>query len=267
MMRQRRHYMSQSNGLITERYDPKSMRAHAFHLFSCVTLIITGWYMAKQFNMCTMDAWQSIPYESVRLFHMFAALIFIIAVWIFTIYNLLTSGHLLSEIFFIPDAIQLKNMILSLFGKAEYPRYVVVDQETGHYKNKLHPAIKLLVIPENIAIVLIVATGVIMYAPEYAFWSMYIEPGILYYIGYISPWFNMSPIGFVRTVHLWAMYWFIVELALHFGLLGMDPRTTKYFNAVFVNGKEEMDKYTEIIRAPHKEKPAKKGHHPLVVLK
>ncbi|MEA3323812.1 MAG: hypothetical protein U9Q37_01560 [Euryarchaeota archaeon] len=66
----------------------------------------------------------------------------------------------------------------------------------------------------------------------------------------------MSPIGFVRTVHLLAMYWFVVELAMHFGLLGMDPRTMKYFNAVFVSGKEELDKYTEIVRVPHEDKPA-----------
>ena len=222
------------------------MRAHAFHLFSCVTLVITGWYMAKQFNMCTLDAWQFIPYENVRFFHMFAALIFIVAVWIFIPYNLLTCGHLLSEIFFIPDAIQLKNQFLSLFGRAEYPRFVVVDEASGHYKNKLHPFVKLMVIPENIAIFLIVLSG----------------------IGYISPWFNMAPIGFVRTVHQWAMYWFVVELVLHFGFLGMDPRTMKYFNAIFVNGKESMDQYTEIVREPHKEKPAKKGrHHPAVVLK
>jgi hypothetical protein len=40
----------------------------------------------------------------------------------------------------------------------------------------------------------------------------------------------------------------------------------KYFNAIFVNGKEDMDEYTEIIREPHEEKPAKKGRHPVVVL-
>jgi len=259
--------MSQSNGLVTERYDPKGMRAHAFHLFSCVTLVITGWYMAKQFNMCTLDAWQFIPYENVRFFHMFAALIFIMAVWIFIPYNLVTSGHLLSEIFFIPDAIQLKNQFLSLFGRAEYPRFIIVDEKSGHYKNKLHPFIKLMVIPENIAIFLIVLSGVIMYDPEFAIWQESVKPAILYGIGYISPWFNMAPIGFVRTIHQWAMYWFVVELALHFGFLGMDPRTLKYFNAIFVNGKESMDQYTEIIREPHKEKSAKKRRHPLVVLK
>ena len=142
--------MSQSNGLVTERYDPKGMRAHAFHLFSCVTLVITGWYMAKQFNMCTADAWQLIPYIDVRFFHVFAAIIFIMAVWIIIPYNLLTCGHLLSEIFWIPDVIYLKNLVLSLFGKAEYPRYIIVDSETGHYKNKLHPFVKFMVIPERI---------------------------------------------------------------------------------------------------------------------
>jgi len=256
--------MSQS--LITERYDPKGMRAHAFHLFSCVTLVITGWYMAKQFNVCTLDSWQYIPYENLRFFHMFAALIFIMAVWIFIPYNLLTCGHLLSEIFFIPDMIQLKNQFLSLFGKAEYPRFVVVDEETKHYKNKLHPFVKLMVIPENIAVVLIVISGVIMYDPEFGFWQESVKPLILSYIGYISPWFNMSAIGFVRTIHQWAMYWFVIELVLHFGFLGMDPRTMKYFNAIFVNGKEDMDQYTEIVREPHKEKP-KGRRHPMVVLK
>ena len=264
--------MSQSNGLVTERYDPKGMRAHAFHLFSCVTLVITGWYMAKQFNMCTVmdasaNAWQLIPYESVRFFHMFAALIFIIAVWIFIPYNLVTSGHLLSEIFFIQDAIQLKNLVLSLFGKAEYPRFVVVDEKSGHYKNKLHPFVKLMVIPENIAVFLIVLSGVIMYDPEFVFWQELVKPAILYAVGYVSPWFNMAPIGFVRTIHQWAMYWFVAELVLHFGFLGMDPRTMKYFNAVFVNGSESMDPYTEIISEPHKEKPVKKARHPVVVLK
>ncbi len=120
------------------------MRAHAFHLFSCVTLIITGWYMAKQFNMCTVmdasaNAWQLIPYETVRMFHMFVALIFIMAVWIFIPYNLVTSGHLLSEIFFIPDAIQLKNLFLSLFKKAEYPRFVIVDEEVGALQEQTAP--------------------------------------------------------------------------------------------------------------------------------
>lgn len=263
----RRHYMSRSNDLITERYDPKGMRAHAFHLFSCVTLVITGWYMAKQFNMCTLDSWQFIPYANLRLFHMFVALIFIMAVWILIPYNLLTSGHLLSEIFWIPDLIRLKNLALSLVGRAEYPRFTIVEEETGHYENKLHPFIKFMVIPENIAIILIVVSGVIMYDPEFAFWQGSVKPWILYVVGYVSPWFNMSAIGFVRTVHLWSMYWFVIELAMHFGFLGLDPRTLKYFNAIFVRGTEELDQYTEIVREPHEEKVVKKRRHPLVVLK
>lgn len=267
--RHRRHYMSQSNGMITERYDAKGMRAHALHLFSCVTLVITGWYMAKQFNMCAaVNAWQFIPYENLRLFHMFAALIFIMAVWILIPYNLLTSGHLLQEIFWIPDVIRLKDMALSLVGKAEYPRFTIVDSETKHYGNKLHPFVKLMVIPENIAIFLIVASGVIMYDPEFAIWQSTVKPWILMLVGYISPWFSMSAIGLIRTVHLWAMYWFVIELVLHFGFLGMDPRTTRYFNAIFVSGEEELDEYTEIVKEPqHEEKVVKKQRHPLVVLK
>jgi len=63
------------------------------------------------------------------------------------------------------------------------------------------------------------------------------------------------------------MYWFVVELAMHFGFLGLDPRTLKYFNAIFVRGTEELDQYTEIVREPHEEKVVKKRRHPLVVLK
>lgn len=249
--------------IVGQRYTLRDMVAHQTHMVTCVVLIITGLYMALQFNICTLDAWKLITYQNLRLIHVVAAILFLLVNWTLIPFNLVTSGHLMQYIFSPKDAKRLKEAFVGIVKPNRYPKYTIFNKTTGHYENKLHPAYKLMVIFEGMAIVLIGLSGIIMIDLKFGIinfdipaWNNLMGWLVVDIIGRASAYIGMSGIEFIRTVHLWATYWFVLELIIHLGFLGIDPRMTKYLKAMFISGKELMDENTEITEgAEHAKKP------------
>jgi len=50
----------------------------------------------------------------------------------------------------------------------------------------------------------------------------------------------MNSLEFLRTFHLLMTYWFVFELIVHVGILGLDPKVWKYYKAIFWSGKENL---------------------------
>ncbi|MDF1557946.1 MAG: cytochrome b/b6 domain-containing protein [ANME-2 cluster archaeon] len=258
-------YPNADDDIVGKRYSLKEMVAHQTHMITCVVLIISGLYMALQFNICTMDAWNLISYQSLRLIHVVAGILFLMVNWGLIPFNLLTSGHILQYIFSPKDAVRLKQALAGILRPEKYPKYTIYNKTTGHYENKLHPAYKLMVIFEGIAIVFIGLSGIIMIDLKFgivdynvAVWNDFMAWFVEDITGSVAVFIGMTGIELIRTLHLWATYWFVIELIIHLGFLGVDPRMTQYFKALFITGKETMDEYTEIVEgehAEHKKKP------------
>lgn len=263
-------YPNTENDIVGKRYTIREMVAHQTHMITCVVLIITGLYMAVQFNICTLEAWTLISYQGLRLIHVIGGILFLLVNWTLIPFNLVTSGHMLQYIFGPKDAVRLKQAIVSLIKRKEYPKYTIYNKTTGHYENKLHPAYKLMVIFEGIAIIFIGLSGIIMIDLKFGIvdynitaWNNFIAWFVGDITGSVAALIGMNGIELIRTIHLWATYWFVIELIVHLGFLGVDPRMTKYLKALFITGNETLDEYTEIVELPH-EKHEKK---PLVVFK
>lgn len=249
------------NRIVAQRYRVREMVAHGAHMITCVVLIATGLYMAIQFNICTLEAWRIISYQDLRLVHVITSILFLMVNWMLIPHNLLTSGHITQYIFGPKDADRLKKAVGALLNKNPFPRYTIFNASTEHYENKLHPAVKLMVIFEGIAIVIIGFSGIIMLDLKFGIvdfnvpaWNNFMAWFVGDITGSISVFFGMTGIEFIRTIHLWATYWFILELIIHLGFLGVDPRLTQYFKAMFLTGKEVIDKDTEIIEGITKER-------------
>ncbi|MCK4928683.1 MAG: cytochrome b/b6 domain-containing protein [Methanosarcinales archaeon] len=258
------------NDIVGKRYTMRDRIAHQTHMITCVLLIITGLYIALQFNICTLEAWALMSYQSLRLVHVVAGILFLLVNWTLIPFNLVTSGHMLQYIFGPKDAVMLKQAIVSILKKEEYPKYTIFNKTTGHYENKLHPAYKLMVIFEGIAIVFIGLSGIIMIDLKFGFvdydiavWNNFMAWFVEDITGTFSVLIGMTGIEFIRTIHLWATYWFVLELIIHIGFLGVDPRMSKYLKALFITGNETMDEYTKIIEGAHDEHEKK----PLLVFK
>lgn len=233
-------------------------------MVTCVLLIITGLYMAVQFNQCTLEAWRLISYQDLRFIHVAASILFLLVNWTLIPFNLLTSGHIMQYIFSPTDASRLKKAFAGILRPKEYPKYTIFNKTTGHYENKLHPAYKLMVIFEGIAIVLIGVTGIIMIDLKFGLidfnvpaWNNFMKWFVEDMAGSVSAYFGMTGIELIRTVHLWATYWFVLEVIVHLGFLGIDPRMTKYLKAMFLTGRETMDENTKIIEEKHAGKEKK----------
>ena len=226
--------------------------------------------MIQQFNICTLDAWGWISYQNLRLIHVVAAILFILVNSIMLPFNILTSGHILQYIFGFKDIFRLKDSIIGIIKPEQYPKYTIFNKTTGHYEHKLHPAFKLMVIPEGIGLVLIIISGIIMLDLKFGvvnfdipLWNNLMAWFVEDITGSVSVYIGMSGIEFIRTIHLWATYWFVLELIIHLGFLGIDPRMTKFFKAMMLTGKETMDEHTEITEGGHAEHEKK----PLFVFK
>jgi len=257
--------------VVGKRYGLKEMVAHNLHMLTCVILIISGLYMMKQFNICAADSWGLISYDPLRLIHIVVAILFLLMNWVLIPYNLISSGHIFQYIFGPKDIVRLKDAFVGIFNKEQYPKYTIYNKTTGHYENALHPVVKLLCIFEGMAIVLIALTGFIMIDLNFVIihfniplWNDLMTWLVEDVIGFFAAFINMTGVQLVRSVHLWATYWFVIELIFHLGFLFIDPRTGKYFKAMFLTGKEEMDEYTEVTEGGHEEKKEK---HPIIVFR
>ncbi|KKG76649.1 cytochrome B [Methanosarcina mazei] len=175
---------------------------------------------------------------------------FLLAVnWILIPYNIFSEGHGLMGkishfvdhyIFGPKDLARLVGIIKNFFGKGEYPAFTVYDEKTGHYKTKLHPLMKILIPLEGLALFLITVSGIVLYKLDWSLFGLPVAQWIISISGMIAPTFGMTPVGFLRVLHLLMTYWFIFELVVHVGILEFDPRVWKYYKAIFWSGKEDL---------------------------
>jgi len=262
------------NNIVGKRYTMRDRVAHQSHMITCVLLVITGLYMAIQFNACSLGTWTLMSYQNLRLIHVVAGILFLLINWTLIPFNLVTSGHMLQYIFSPKDVIRLKQAIVSLITGSEYPKYTIFNKTTGHYENKLHPAYKLMVIFEGMAIVFIGLSGIIMIDLKFGFvnfdiavWNNLMAWLVGDIAGSVAVFIGMTGVELIRTIHLWATYWFVLEFIIHLGFLGVDPRMTQYINALFLTGNETMNEYTEIVEGDHEHKKKKSQKRPLIVFK
>ena len=68
------------------------------------------------------------------------------------------------------DAARMGGIIGNFFRKGRYPAFSIYDETTGHYRTKLHPLMKILIVLEGTALFLIAVSGVVLYKLD---WSLF----------------------------------------------------------------------------------------------
>jgi cytochrome b subunit of formate dehydrogenase len=121
---------------------------------------------------------------------------------------------------------------------------------------------KILIVLEGTAIFLITVSGIVLYDLQWSLFGLPIAEWITSIASLIAPVLGMTPVGFLRTLHLLMTYWFVFELVVHVGILEFDPHVWKYYKAIFVTGKEDLSDthYSEYIEK-YSRFDAKKDKH------
>ena len=227
--------------MVVERYTITDRIAHTVHAIAMIVLIITG--------LKIYAGWEFMSFHTARTLHMIAVPFLLAVNWILIPYNIFSEGHgLLGKIshftdhyiFGPKDAVRLGGIIKNFFRKGRYPAYSIYDEEKGHYETKLHPVMKVLIVLEGTALFLITVSGIVLYKLDWSLFGLPIAQWIISISGMIAPTFGMTPVGFLRLLHLLMTYWFIFELVVHVGILGFDPHVWKYYKAIFWSGKEDL---------------------------
>jgi cytochrome b subunit of formate dehydrogenase len=243
------------NPTIVERYSLLDRVVHIVHAAAMLTLIITG--------LKIYFGWSFMSFHTARSLHMFAVPFLLVVNWFLIPVSiaLATGGgikekfsHFLDHYVFGPrDASRMVGIIGNFFGKGKYPAFTIYDEASGHYKTKLHPLMKILIVLEGIAIVIIAISGIVLYSLNWSLFGLPIASWILSAGGLIAPSFGMSSLGFLRTLHLLMTYWFVFELVVHVGILELDSNVWKYYKAIFWSGKEDLKDthYVEVVQTPN----------------
>ena len=208
---------------VVERYTWLERVTHLVHLIAMFVLLITGFKIYA--------GWDFMSFDAARTWHMIAVPFFLVANWLLVPYNIFSCKgekcsirHRIehfkeSYIFGRADAERLIGTIKNFFGKGRYPAYTIYDERSEHYVTKLHPAMKILLVFESLSIFLVAVTGIVLY-----FASLVNENGL----------------ALLRFLHLFAAYWFVLELIIHVGIIELDPNAWKYHKAIFWSGKEDL---------------------------
>jgi len=249
-----------NRSMVVERYTATDRIAHTVHAIAMLVLIITG--------LKIYTGWDFMSFHTARGLHMIMVPFLLAVNWILIPYNIFSEGHgfmgKISHfkdhyIFGPKDAARMGGIIGNFFRKGRYPAFSIYDETTGHYRTKLHPLMKILIVLEGTALFLIAVSGVVLYKLDWSLFGLPIASWILTITGFISPVFNLSPLEFLRILHLLMTYWFVFELVVHVGILEFDPHVWKYYKAIFLTGKEDLadTHYTEVITAKTKYCPTK----------
>jgi cytochrome b subunit of formate dehydrogenase len=245
---------SDSQSTVVERYTVLDRLAHWGHALAMIVLIITG--------LKIYLGWGFMSFHTARTLHMLMVPILLVVNWIIIPYNIFSEGHgfmgkishVTDHYVFGPkDAIRLKDILVSFFGKGKYPAFTIYDEGTGHYKTKLHPLMKILVVLEGIAIFFIAVSGVVLYSITWSPFGIPVASWIISVAQIFAPIFNMNALEFLRASHLLLTFWFVFEVIVHVGILEFDPHVWKYYKAIFWSGKEDLadGHFVEVIKAPN----------------
>lgn len=249
-----------NRSMVVERYTITDRIAHTVHAIAMIVLIITG--------LKIYTGWDFMSFHTARALHMIMVPFLLAVNWILIPYNIFSEGHGFMGkvshfkdhyVFGPKDAVRLKDIIANFFRKGRYPAFSVYDETTGHYKTKLHPVMKVLIVLEGTALFLIAVSGIVLYKLDWSLFGLPIGSWILSVGGLIAPVFDLTAIQFYRLLHLLMTYWFVFELVVHVGILEFDPHVWKYYKAIFVTGKEDLSDthYSELITSKNKYMPTK----------
>jgi len=250
---------SKDNPMVVERYTVLDRTAHTIHAAAMLVLIITGFKIYA--------GWDFMSFHNARALHMIAVPALLAVNWILIPYNIFSAteggvqekiAHFMDHYVFGPeDAKRLKAIILNFFGKGEYPAFTIYDEVSGHYKTKLHPLMKILIVLEGTAIFVIAVSGIVIYRLDWALLGLPIGSWILLAGDLVAPAFNMSSLQFYRALHLLMTYFFVFELVVHVGILEFNPHVWKYHKTIFWSGKEDLSdsRYAEIVKPNPKHLP------------
>lgn len=247
-----------NRSMVVERYTVTDRIAHTVHAVAMLVLIITG--------LKIYTGWDFMSFHTARGLHMIMVPFLLAVNWILIPYNIFSEGHgfmgKISHfkdhyIFGPKDAARMGGIIGNFFRKGRYPAFSIYDETTGHYKTKLHPLMKILIVLEGTALFFIAVSGVVLYKLDWSLFGLPIASWILSITGLISPIFNLSALQFLRLLHLLLTYWFVFELVVHVGILEFDPHVWKYYKAIFLTGKEDLadTHYSEVVTAKTKYLP------------
>ncbi len=234
---------------VVERWNKPMMTMHWLHLVTCLILIVTGFRIYL--------GWGIPPsFAQARALHMVAVIGFLISWLLLLPYAMGLEAlegikhygtkqgikHFMkANMFGMEDARRLKPILLNFFGKQkEYPALTIYNEKAGLYENKSHPVTKILIPIEGIFVILIALSGVVLYDLN---WTI---------IGHNVGAFLMgiATMTFWRALHLGSMYFFILDLFIHVGMLQADPRLKQAWKAMFLTGKEDLKAsgYAEIVK-------------------
>ncbi len=140
------------NPLVVERYTGLERLNHLVHAAAMLTLIITG--------LRIYFGWDFMSFHNARALHMFAVIFLLVVNWFLIPVTWALAGkggiknkvmHFFDNYIFGPkDGVRMAGIIGNFFGKGKYPAFTIYDESGGHYKTKLHPVMKILVVIEGL---------------------------------------------------------------------------------------------------------------------
>lgn len=245
-----------------ERYNWVERWTHTFHAIAMLVLIFTGLVIYFRWDIMTM--------HNARILHMIMVPVLILTNWFLVPYGIISHGLAegaekkagsLSEkivnslkgvvshfyhsyIFNKDDARILKQAIVNFFdlsGKTKYPAFTIYNKDGGHYKTKLHPMFKIFIVVEGMCIFLVFITGIVLYAVDWSILGIPVASWITTIFGWFAPILDLTPLAFIRWVHLLMTYFFMFELVCHALILEFDPKVFRYWKSIFITGTEEID--------------------------
>ncbi|MDD3042859.1 MAG: cytochrome B [Methanosarcinaceae archaeon] len=242
---------TRNNETVVERYTVLDRAAHTLHAFAMVVLILTG--------LKIYAGWDFMSFHNARALHMLMVPILLAINWILIPYNIFSASeggiqkkleHFMDHYIYGPeDAERTVAIVKNFFGKGKYPAFSIYDKEEGHYKTKLHPIMKILIVLEGTAIFLIAVSGIVLYKLDWSLFGLPVASWILSAGDFIAPALGFSSLQFFRMLHLLMTYWFVFELVIHVGILEFDPHIWKYYKAIFWSGKEDLsdEHFVEVV--------------------
>ncbi|MDI6888087.1 MAG: cytochrome b/b6 domain-containing protein [Methanocellales archaeon] len=234
---------------VVERWNKPMMAMHWIHMVTCLILIITGFRIYLGWGLPS-------AYSQARALHMVAVVGFLIANLILLPYGMVLEAlegikhygikqgikHFMkANLFGMEDARRLKAILLNFFGKQKgYPALTIYDEKAGLYANRSHPVTKILIPLEGIFILLITLSGIVLYNINWTIVGLNIGAFLR----------SIATVTFWRTLHLGSMYYFILDLFIHVGILQADTKLKHAWKAMFLTGKEDIKTsgYAKIVK-------------------
>lgn len=232
---------------IVERWNKPMMAMHWIHMITCLILIVTGFRIYLGWGFPS-------TYSQARALHMVAVCGFLVANCILLPYAMIAGGlrrEMKLVMFAREDARRLKAAVLNFFDKKKkYPTLTTYNAATGHYESKSHPITKILIPLEGIALILITVTGIVMYNPNWTIFGINLGAAIMSVATRIGAVFGLGGAVFCRALHLGVMYYFVLDIFIHVGILQADPKLKQAWKAMFLTGKEDIKAsgYAKIVK-------------------